>query len=95
MIASVSCQYLGLLAAGEEGRYQSRPHQDMGIYLLLAPSSGPGFLRAGQSPGVPEELARNLCHLEGRLVFYAGLIGAVAVGMWYMRKHELPILEDR
>lgn len=30
---------------------------------------------------------------EGGLVFYGGLIGAVAVSIWYCRKHKLPFLK--
>lgn len=29
---------------------------------------------------------------EGGLVFYGGLIAAVAVGIWYVRRHRMPVL---
>jgi phosphatidylglycerol:prolipoprotein diacylglycerol transferase len=64
---------------------------DMGVYLLLAAIIGSRLFYVLVNH---HEFQRNWLEVfaiwKGGLVFYGGLIGAVAVGMWYIRKHELP-----
>ena len=65
---------------------------DMGIYLLLAAIVGSRLLYVVVS--WQEFAARPLdvfAIWKGGLVFYGGLIGAVAVGIWYVRRHQLPL----
>jgi len=65
---------------------------DMGIYLLLAAIVGSRLFYVLVNL---QEFQRNWLEVfaiwKGGLVFYGGLIGAVAVGFWYARKHALPI----
>jgi len=65
---------------------------DMGVYLLLAAIIGSRFLYVLVNF---QEFHRNWLDVfaiwKGGLVFYGGLIGAVAAGIWYMRKHSLPV----
>jgi phosphatidylglycerol:prolipoprotein diacylglycerol transferase len=64
---------------------------DMGVYLLLAAIIGSRFLYVLTNLG---EFARNpldaFAIWKGGLVFYGGLLAAIPVGMWYVRKHKLP-----
>lgn len=65
---------------------------DMGIYLLLAAIVGSRLLYVIVNAG---EFRRNWLEIfaiwKGGLVFYGGLIGAVAVGIWYIRRYRLPL----
>ena len=65
---------------------------DMGVYLLLAAIIGSRLFYVLVNL---QEFQRNwlevLAIWKGGLVFYGGLIGAVAAGMWYVRKHGLPV----
>lgn len=65
---------------------------DMGVYLLLAAIVGSRLFYVLVNL---QEFQRNWLEVfaiwKGGLVFYGGLIGAVAVGMWYVRKHKLPL----
>ncbi|MDA8098586.1 MAG: prolipoprotein diacylglyceryl transferase [Nitrospiraceae bacterium] len=65
---------------------------DMGIYLLLAAIVGSRLLYVIVTW---QEFTRNPLDIfaiwKGGLVFYGGLIGAVATGVWYLRKHDLPL----
>jgi phosphatidylglycerol:prolipoprotein diacylglycerol transferase len=64
---------------------------DMGVYLLLAAIIGSRLLYVLTNLG---EFARNpldaFAIWKGGLVFYGGLLAAIPVGMWYVRKHKLP-----
>jgi phosphatidylglycerol---prolipoprotein diacylglyceryl transferase len=65
---------------------------DMGVYLLLAAIIGSRLFYVLVNL---QEFERNWLDViaiwKGGLVFYGGLIGAVAAGIWYVRKHELPV----
>jgi phosphatidylglycerol:prolipoprotein diacylglycerol transferase len=65
---------------------------DMGVYLLLAAIVGSRTFYVLVNL---QEFQRNWLDVfaiwKGGLVFYGGLIGAVAAGIWYMRKHDLPV----
>lgn len=64
---------------------------DMGVYLLLAAIIGSRILYVLTNLG---GFARNpldaFAIWKGGLVFYGGLLAAIPVGMWYVRKHRLP-----
>jgi phosphatidylglycerol:prolipoprotein diacylglycerol transferase len=64
---------------------------DMGVYLLLAAVIGSRILYVLTNLN---EFARNpldaFAIWKGGLVFYGGLLAAIPVGMWYVRKHQLP-----
>ncbi len=65
---------------------------DMGVYLLLAAIVGSRILYV--LTNIPEFTARPLDAFaiwKGGLVFYGGLLAAVPVGIWYVRKHNLPV----
>jgi phosphatidylglycerol:prolipoprotein diacylglycerol transferase len=65
---------------------------DMGVYLLLAAIVGSRLLYV--LVNLREFEARPLdvfAIWKGGLVFYGGLIGAVAVGIWFIRRHRLPL----
>jgi phosphatidylglycerol:prolipoprotein diacylglycerol transferase len=65
---------------------------DMGVYLLLAAIIGSRLLYVIVNI---QEFRQNPLDIfaiwKGGLVFYGGLIGAVAVGVWYVRKYDLPL----
>ena len=65
---------------------------DMGVYLLLAAIIGSRLFYVLVNIG---EFQRNWMDVfaiwKGGLVFYGGLIGAVGAGVWYVRKHDLPV----
>jgi phosphatidylglycerol:prolipoprotein diacylglycerol transferase len=65
---------------------------DMGIYLLLAAIVGSRLFYVLVNL---QEFQRNWLEIfaiwKGGLVFYGGLVGAVAVGLWYARQHKLPL----
>jgi phosphatidylglycerol:prolipoprotein diacylglycerol transferase len=65
---------------------------DMGVYLLLAAIIGSRILY------VLTALREFTTHplevfaiWKGGLVFYGGVLAAVPVGIWYVRKHNLPV----
>ena len=65
---------------------------DMGVYLLLAAIVGSRVLYV--LTNLPE-FSRNpldaFAIWKGGLVFYGGLLAAVPVGLWYVKKHNLPM----
>lgn len=65
---------------------------DMGVYLLLAAIIGSRLFYVLVNFS---EFQRNWLDVfaiwKGGLVFYGGLIGAVAAGIWYVQKHKLPL----
>lgn len=65
---------------------------DMGVYLLLAAIIGSRVLYVLTTW---HEFARNPLDMfaiwKGGLVFYGGVLGAVPVGIWYVKKHHLPV----
>lgn len=65
---------------------------DMGVYLLLAAIIGSRLLYVLTTL---QEFSRNPLDVfaiwKGGLVFYGGLLAAVPVGIWYVRKHNLPV----
>ncbi len=65
---------------------------DMGVYLLLAAIVGSRLLYVLVNL---QEFRLNPLEAfaiwKGGLVFYGGLIGAAAAGIWYVRKYNLPV----
>lgn len=65
---------------------------DMGVYLLLAAVVGSRVLYVLTSL---HEFRANPLDVfaiwKGGLVFYGGLLAAVPVGIWYVKKHGLPV----
>lgn len=65
---------------------------DMGVYLLLAAIIGSRLLYVLTSL---QEFRTNPLDVfaiwKGGLVFYGGLLAAVPVGIWYVKKHSLPV----
>lgn len=65
---------------------------DMGVYLLLAAIIGSRALYVATAA---HEFTRNPLDVfaiwKGGLVFYGGLLAAVPVGIWFVRKHGLPV----
>ncbi len=65
---------------------------DMGVYLLLAAILGSRVLYVLTAW---HEFSQNPLDVfaiwKGGLVFYGGVLAAVPVGIWYVKKHGLPI----
>jgi phosphatidylglycerol:prolipoprotein diacylglycerol transferase len=65
---------------------------DMGVYLLLAAIVGSRLLYILTNL---REFSTNPLDVfaiwKGGLVFYGGLLVAVPTGIWYVRKHKLPV----
>ncbi len=65
---------------------------DLGVYLLLSAIVGSRILYV--LTNIQEFAARPLevfAIWQGGLVFYGGVIAAVPVGVWYVKKHNLPV----
>lgn len=65
---------------------------DMGVYLLLAAIVGSRVFYVLTNLN---EFSRNpldaFAIWKGGLVFYGGLLAAIPVGIWYVRRHALPV----
>jgi phosphatidylglycerol:prolipoprotein diacylglycerol transferase len=65
---------------------------DMGVYLMLAAIVGSRILYVLTNL---HEFTANPFNVfaiwKGGLVFYGGLLAAIPVGFWYVRKHKLPV----
>jgi len=83
--------YLASRQARKEGLDPDRI-LDMGVYLLLAAIVGSRILYVLTSwqefSGYPLDA---FAIWKGGLVFYGGLLAAVPIGIWYVRKHKLPV----
>jgi len=86
---------LGIMLAARRAKKEGLDPErilDMGVYLLLAAIVGS---RVFYVLTTWQEFADNPLDIfaiwKGGLVFYGGLIAAVPVGIWYMRKHSLPV----
>ncbi len=83
--------YLASRQARKEGLDPDRI-LDMGVYLLLAAIVGSRILYVLTNL---QEFTRNpldaFAIWKGGLVFYGGLLAAVPVGIWYVRRHKLPV----
>jgi phosphatidylglycerol:prolipoprotein diacylglycerol transferase len=83
--------YLASRRAKKEGIDPDRI-LDLGVYLLLAAIIGSRLLYV--LTALPE-FANNPLEIfaiwKGGLVFYGGVLAAVPVGIWYVRKHKLPV----
>jgi phosphatidylglycerol:prolipoprotein diacylglycerol transferase len=83
--------YLASRQARKEGLDPDRI-LDMGVYLLLAAIVGSRILYVLTNL---QEFSRNpldaFAIWKGGLVFYGGLLAAVPTGIWYVRKHRLPV----
>jgi phosphatidylglycerol:prolipoprotein diacylglycerol transferase len=83
--------YLASRRAKKEGLNQDLI-LDMGVYLLLAAIIGSRVLYVLTTL---QEFTRNPLDVfaiwKGGLVFYGGLLAAVPVGIWYVKKHSLPV----
>jgi phosphatidylglycerol---prolipoprotein diacylglyceryl transferase len=83
--------YLASRQARKEGLDPDRI-LDMGVYLLLAAIVGSRILYVlttlQEFTGHPLDA---FAIWKGGLVFYGGLLAAVPVGIWYVRRHRLPV----
>lgn len=65
---------------------------DMGVYLLLAAIIGSRLLYVLVNLQEFRQVPLDAFAIwKGGLVFYGGLIGAVPTGIWYVRRHNLPL----
>lgn len=65
---------------------------DLGVYVLLAAIVGSRILFVLTNLG--EFVLKPLdaiCIWNGGLVFYGGVLGALPVGIWYVKRHNLPL----
>ncbi|MGE5808193.1 MAG: prolipoprotein diacylglyceryl transferase [Nitrospirota bacterium] len=82
------------LAARQAKREGVAPERvlDLGVYMLLTAIVGSRVLfvltNLHEFADKPWEA---FALWKGGLVFYGGLLAAVPVGIWYMRKHRLPV----
>jgi len=86
---------LGIMLASRRAKKEGIDPErimDMGVYLLLAAIIGSRLLYV--LTALHEFTANPLdvfAIWKGGLVFYGGLLAAVPVGIWYVRKHKLPV----
>jgi phosphatidylglycerol:prolipoprotein diacylglycerol transferase len=87
--------FVGLTLAKREATRQGIDANrifDITFYVLITALIGSRLLYVGLN--YEEYLAhpvRILKLWEGGLVFYGGLVPAVAVGLWYMQRHAMPV----
>ncbi len=66
---------------------------DLGFYIILSAIIGSRLLHVIVAER--EQFLQNPLMIvriwEGGLVFYGGLIAALAVGVWYIRRHRMPL----
>jgi len=83
--------YLAARQAKKEGVNPDRV-LDLGVYMLLTAIVGSRLLfvltNLQEFAGKPLEA---FALWKGGLVFYGGLLAAVPVGIWYLRRHGLPV----
>jgi phosphatidylglycerol:prolipoprotein diacylglycerol transferase len=83
--------YLASRRAKKEGLNPDRI-LDLGVYLLLAAIIGSRVLYVLTAW---QEFTANPLDMfaiwKGGLVFYGGVLAAVPMGIWYVRKHSLPV----
>jgi len=86
---------LGLSLAVRQGRKEGIPPEriiDIGFYVLLAALIGSRLffvvINAGHYLKHPLDVVKIW---EGGLVFYGGLLVAVPVAVWYVRRHSLDV----
>jgi phosphatidylglycerol:prolipoprotein diacylglycerol transferase len=86
---------LGIALASRRARKEGIDPErilDMGVYLLLAAIIGSRLLYVLTNVA---EFTRSPLDVfaiwKGGLVFYGGLLAAVPTGIWYVRKHKLPV----
>ena len=83
--------YLSSRRAKKEGLDPDRI-LDMGVYLLLAAIVGSRLLYVLTTlPDFANNPLDVFAIWKGGLVFYGGVIAAVPVGIWYLKKHSLPV----
>jgi phosphatidylglycerol:prolipoprotein diacylglycerol transferase len=86
---------IGILLAARRARKEGvNPDRvlDLGVYVLLAAIVGSRILFV--LTDLREFAARPLDAFalwKGGLVFYGGLLAAVPVGIWYLKRHKLPV----
>lgn len=83
--------YLASRQAKKEGINPERI-MDMGVYLLLAAIIGSRILHVLVNLS---DFTRNPLDVfaiwKGGLVFYGGVLAAIPTGIWYVKKHDLPV----
>jgi phosphatidylglycerol:prolipoprotein diacylglycerol transferase len=83
--------YLASRQAKKEGIDPERI-MDLGVYLLLAAIVGSRLLHVLTTlPDYANNPWEAFAIWKGGLVFYGGVIAAIPVGIWYVRKHNLPV----
>jgi phosphatidylglycerol:prolipoprotein diacylglycerol transferase len=86
---------IGVLLASRQAKKEGvHPNRilDLGVYMLLTAIIGSRMLFV--LTNLHEFAAKPLDAFalwKGGLVFYGGLLAAVPVGIWYVRKHDLPV----
>jgi phosphatidylglycerol---prolipoprotein diacylglyceryl transferase len=84
---------VGIAWVGHEAKRVGEPPEkltDLCFYIVVAAIVGSRlFYVIEEEPGFWRHPLDFFKIWEGGLVFYGGLIGAVAVSIWYMRRHRL------
>jgi len=86
---------LGIYLASRRGKKEGiDPDRilDMGVYLLIAAIVGSRLLYVLTNLfEFTENPFEAFAIWKGGLVFYGGLLAAAPVGIWYVKKHKLPV----
>jgi phosphatidylglycerol---prolipoprotein diacylglyceryl transferase len=86
---------LGIFLASRRGKKEGiDPDRilDLGVYLLLSAVIGSRLLYVLTSLREFEAHPLDVFAIwKGGLVFYGGVLAAIPVGVWYVRKHNLPV----
>ncbi|MBI3793599.1 MAG: prolipoprotein diacylglyceryl transferase [Nitrospinae bacterium] len=82
--------YLSALRAGKEG-YNRDVVLDLGFYIVLAAIIGSRLLYViVEYKTYLDSPLRVFKIWEGGLVFFGGVLGAIPVAVWFLRKHKIP-----
>src|SRR5262245_16684132 len=76
-------------------RHQIKPEliQDLFMWVILGAILGARLMYVAVHPGEFKSIGQVLAIWNGGLVFYGGFFGAVILGIWFLRRRKVPVLE--
>ncbi|MCL2178944.1 MAG: prolipoprotein diacylglyceryl transferase [Proteobacteria bacterium] len=90
--AIFSSQIAGWEWLGEEGKKRKAQVLDLMFYILVGAIVGARLLYILVNLGDYAKNPLSIFNLQGGLVFYGGLVGAVVASFYFAKKHSIPFL---
>ncbi len=86
---------VGITLAAREGKRKGIDPErmmDLGLYILIAAIVGSRLFQVAVEYKYFSQHPLEIIKIwKGGLAFYGGFIGAVFTGVWYLRKHDMPV----